>query len=139
MNLLQTRKIDDVHLKIRPFILKTPLITNEAINSLLNAKVYFKLENLQHTGSFKIRGATNKISLLSKDEKQKGVVTYSSGNHAQAVALASFNEGIDSTIVMPKNAPKIKKDKSNPEGEVDWSFKVSNEAIREITKTIFQS
>ena len=75
MNLLSTSDIDKAHLLLQPFIAQTPLITNEAINSLVNAKVYFKLENLQKTGSFKIRGATYKISLLSEEQKQKGIVT----------------------------------------------------------------
>ena len=108
MSLLSTADIDKAHLILEPLITKTPLITNEEINTLVNAKVYFKLENLQLTGSFKIRGAAYKISLLSEDNRQKGIVTYSSGNHAQAVALASFNYGIQATIVMPDNAPKIK-------------------------------
>ena len=108
MSLLSTADIDKAHLILEPLITKTPLITNEEINTLVNAKVYFKLENLQLTGSFKIRGAAYKISLFSEDNRQKGIVTYSSGNHAQAVALASFNYGIQATIVMPENAPKIK-------------------------------
>ena len=108
MSLLNTLDIDKAHLLLQPFVTKTPLVTNEEFNSLVNAKVYFKLENLQQTGSFKIRGATYKISLLSEDQKQKGIVAYSSGNHAQAVALASLKHGIEATIVMPENAPKIK-------------------------------
>ena len=108
MSFLKTSDIDKAHLILNPLITKTPLITNEAINTLVNAKVYFKLENLQKTGSFKIRGATYKISLLSKEQKQKGIVAYSSGNHGQAVAFASLNLGIQATIVMPENAPKIK-------------------------------
>ena len=87
---------------------KTPLITNDYINHLLDAKVYFKLENLQKTGSFKLRGATNKISQLSKKHKLRGLVAYSSGNHAQAVAYASLQENISAKIIMPNNAPKIK-------------------------------
>ena len=108
MSLLSTIDIDKAHLVLQPFITQTPLVTNEAINKLVNAKVYFKLENLQKTGSFKIRGATYKISLLSEEQKQKGIVAYSSGNHGQAVAFASLNLGIKATIVMPYNAPKIK-------------------------------
>ena len=69
MSLLNTLDIDKAHLILQPFITQTPLVTNEAINSLVNAKVYFKLENLQKTGSFKIRGATYKISLLSTKQK----------------------------------------------------------------------
>ena len=108
MSLLSISNIDRAHSILKSLTIKTPLITNEIINKLFNAKVYFKLENLQHTGSFKIRGATYKISLLSEEQKQNGIVAYSSGNHAQAVALASFNYGIKATIIMPENAPKIK-------------------------------
>ena len=108
MRLIRISDIDKAHSIIKPLITATPLITNEEINAHVNANVYFKPENLQLTGSFKIRGATYKISLLSEQQKQKGVVTYSSGNHAQAVALASFNQGIQATIVMPDNAPKVK-------------------------------
>ena len=108
MSLLSTLDIDKAYSILQPFITQTPLVTNEAINTLVNAKVYFKLENLQKTGSFKIRGATYKISLLSEEQKQKGIVAYSSGNHGQAVALASLNLRIKATIVMPDNAPKIK-------------------------------
>jgi len=108
MTLISISDIDKAHSKIEQRITRTPLITNESINSLTNAKVYFKLENLQQTGSFKIRGASHKISLLSEEQKDKGVVAYSSGNHGQAVACASSDHHINATIVMPKNAPKIK-------------------------------
>ena len=80
-------------------IIKTPLITNETINKKTNSKIYFKLENLQKTGSFKIRGAANKIGKLSNNEKSRGIVSYSSGNHAQAVAYVSKHFNIKSTIV----------------------------------------
>ena len=100
--------IEAAYEKIKHNLDKTPLITNDYINKLLDAKVYFKLENLQKTGSFKLRGATNKISQLSKEQKLKGLVAYSSGNHAQAVAFASLQENISAKIIMPNNAPKIK-------------------------------
>lgn len=100
--------IDEAYKKIHDKVIKTPLITNDFINNLLKAKVYFKCENLQNTGSFKFRGATYKILRLNDIEKKNGVVAYSSGNHAQAVALASKKNKIKSKIVMPKNAPKIK-------------------------------
>ena len=108
MDLLRIADIDNAYKNIKSYIIKTPLVTNEAINSLLKARVYFKMENLQHTGSFKIRGATHKISLLTEKQKEKGVIAYSSGNHAQAVASAAKENNLDATIVMPKNAPKIK-------------------------------
>ena len=101
-------KIDQAYERIGAQVLRTPLITSEYINNLLEAKVYFKLENLQLTGSFKLRGATNKIYQLNIEQKQKGVVAYSSGNHAQAVAYASKLIGISAKIIMPENAPKTK-------------------------------
>jgi len=100
--------IETAYENIKHDLDKTPLITNDYINQLLDAKVYFKLENLQKTGSFKLRGATNKISQLSKEQKLRGLVAYSSGNHAQAVAYASLQENISAKIIMPNNAPKIK-------------------------------
>ena len=108
MEVLTDILINQAYNRICSEILKTPLITNESINKTINAKVFFKLENLQHTGSFKLRGATNVISQLTTNEKSKGVVAYSSGNHAQAVAYASGIRKIKSKIIMPKNAPLIK-------------------------------
>ena len=100
--------IEDAHDRIRSSILKTPLIVNEHINNLTNANVFFKLENLQWTGSFKLRGAINKVTQLNSEEKKRGIIAYSSGNHAQAVAYASKINNIAATIIMPKNAPSIK-------------------------------
>ena len=101
-------QIDEAYRRIQSFIVKTPLIYSEYLNNITRAKVFFKLENLQRTGSFKLRGATNKIIQLTIEEKKRGVVAYSSGNHAQAVAYASKLLGINAKIVMPKNAPIIK-------------------------------
>ena len=106
--MLNSKEIEKAYSRIRSLIIKTPLITNETINKKTNSKIYFKLENLQKTGSFKIRGAANKIGKLSNNEKSRGVVSYSSGNHAQAVAYVSKHFNIKSTIVMPENAPLIK-------------------------------
>jgi len=108
MKILSHIEINQAYKRIQSQILKTPLVFNESINKLLNAKVFFKLENLQFTGSFKLRGASNVIAQLTNNEKLNGVVTYSSGNHAQAVAYASSLENIKTKIVMPKNAPSIK-------------------------------
>ena len=108
MDALTPQEIDKAHERIFSLIIKTPLISNETINKKTNANVYFKLENLQWTGSFKLRGASNKISQLSNEEKSRGIVSYSSGNHAQAVAYASNLIGVQATIIMPKNAPSIK-------------------------------
>ncbi|HVM76370.1 MAG TPA: pyridoxal-phosphate dependent enzyme [Candidatus Saccharimonadales bacterium] len=96
------------HERIRPRIHRTPVLTSHSINGLAGADLYFKCENLQKTGSFKIRGATNAILSLSEEEARHGVVTHSSGNHAAAVACAAGWRGIPAWIVMPKNAPQVK-------------------------------
>ena len=102
--------IEEAYENIKHKLIKTPLITNDYINKILNSKVYFKLENLQITGSFKLRGATNKINKLSKKQKLAGVVAYSSGNHAQAVGYASMQENISAKIIdgTTPPAPNIK-------------------------------
>ncbi len=87
----------------------TPVMTSRTLNQWVGAKVYFKCENLQRIGAFKFRGAFNSISKLSKAEKDRGVITYSSGNHAQAVALVGRMLNIQTTIVMPNNAPETKR------------------------------
>ncbi|MDU5107940.1 MULTISPECIES: threonine ammonia-lyase [unclassified Clostridium] len=93
---------------IKDIITKTPLIHSNIFSSINNCSVYMKCENLQVTGAYKIRGALNKIRSLSEDEKSKGVVCSSAGNHAQGVAYAANLLGVKSTIVMPKNTPYLK-------------------------------
>ena len=87
---------------------KTPVFTSRTINTILNATVSFKCENFQRIGAFKFRGAYNALSRLSEDQKKRGVITYSSGNHAQAIALAGKLLNIDRIIVMPEDAPEVK-------------------------------
>lgn len=94
--------------RIKDYTVKTPLIRAYALDEILNCKVYLKPENLQKTGSFKLRGALNKILCLSEEEIEKGIVASSSGNHAQGVAYASKILGIDSKIVMPENVNPVK-------------------------------
>lgn len=84
------------------------MLTSRSLNEMAGAELFFKCENLQKTGSFKIRGATNAIFSLKEEEARRGVVTHSSGNHAAAVACAAEWRGISASIVMPKNAPKVK-------------------------------
>ncbi len=88
---------------------RTPVMTSRTLNAQVGAEVFFKCENFQRVGAFKFRGAFNSISRLSEEEKARGVITYSSGNHAQAVALVSQLLGIKATIVMPNNAPATKR------------------------------
>lgn len=94
--------------RIRPFIHRTPVVTSRTFDQATGRRVFFKCENLQRGGAFKMRGATNKIRSLSGDERGRGVVAFSSGNHAQAVALASRDAGLRAVIVMPSDAPRTK-------------------------------
>ena len=96
------------HERIRARIHRTPVLTSSSLNAMAGAELYFKCENLQKTGSFKIRGATNTIFQLSEAEARNGVVAPSSGNHAAAVACAAAWRGIPAYIVMPRNAPAVK-------------------------------
>jgi threonine dehydratase len=102
------RAIEEAHDRIKEIVNKTPVMTSRTLNKLVNAEVFLKCENLQRMGAFKFRGAFNALSQLSEDERKKGVITHSSGNHAQAVALAARILGIKATIVMPETAPKVK-------------------------------
>ncbi len=95
--------------RIKPYIHLTPIITSQTINKITGAELFFKCENFQKMGAFKMRGATHAILQLSTELRQKGVVTHSSGNFAQALALAAQNLGIKAYIVMPSNAPEVKK------------------------------
>ena len=87
---------------------RTPVVTSRQFNEVAGKEVFFKCENLQRAGAFKIRGATNKIRSLSDDEKSRGIVAFSSGNHAQAVALAGREAGVRVLVAMPEDAPKAK-------------------------------
>jgi threonine dehydratase len=98
------------HDRIRPFVHRTPVLTCSAINALASARVFFKCENFQKVGAFKIRGATNAVQSLSEEAAARGVVTHSSGNHAAALALAAHRRGIPAYIVMPSNAPPNKRE-----------------------------
>jgi threonine dehydratase len=95
--------------RIKPYIHRTPVLTNESLNQKVGAQVFLKCENLQKVGAFKFRGAANAVFSLSDKEAACGVCTHSSGNHAQALALAARMRGIPAFIVMPNNAPAVKK------------------------------
>jgi len=104
---------DDVaraHARISAHAIRTPVLTSSTVDARTGAQVFFKCENFQRMGAFKFRGALNAMSQLSAEEAQRGVISYSSGNHAQAVALAGKLLGIRSTIVMPADAPRVKLD-----------------------------
>ena len=102
---------DDVaaaHERIKSQAHRTPVMTSRQVDERTGANVFFKCENLQRMGAFKFRGAYNALSLLSPDERRRGVLAFSSGNHAQAVALAGRLLNVKTTIVMPEDAPKVK-------------------------------
>jgi threonine dehydratase len=104
--------LDDIRAaakRIKPYIHRTPLLTNQSLNEKVGAKVFLKCENFQKVGAFKFRGACNAVFSLSDEESARGVSTHSSGNHAQALALAARLRGIPAYIVMPNNAPAVKK------------------------------
>lgn len=95
--------------RIKPYIHRTPILTNESLNQQVGAQVFLKCENFQKVGAFKFRGASNAVWSLSEEEARRGVITHSSGNHAQALALAARMRGVPAYIVMPSNAPQVKK------------------------------
>jgi len=126
---------DDVaraHERIKGKAHRTPVLSSATVDALTGAKVSFKPENLQRMGAFKFRGAYNALSQLSAQEKQRGVVAFSSGNHAQAVALAGRLLGIPATIVMPIDAPRVKLEATRGYGAEVVSYDASNEDRQKI-------
>ncbi|HET9744929.1 MAG TPA: pyridoxal-phosphate dependent enzyme [Chitinophagaceae bacterium] len=102
--------IIDAHVRIRLLINKTPVFTSNTINNLSGAKVFFKCENFQKIGAFKIRGGLNAVLSLPETKRKKGIATHSSGNHAQAIAYAAREVRTKAFIVMPNNSPQVKVD-----------------------------
>ena len=101
--------IERAHRLIEKYIHRTPVLSSQSINKIVGGELYFKCENFQKVGAFKFRGACNSVFSLSEEEAKRGVCTHSSGNHAAALALAAQMRGIVAYIVMPENAPEIKK------------------------------
>jgi threonine dehydratase len=114
---MPTRKdIEESHQIILPLIHRTPVLTSSYLNSITGCDLFFKCENLQKVGAFKMRGASNAVLRLAEKDLKNGVATHSSGNHAAALALAAKIQGIPAYIVMPSSAPKIKKEAVNHYG-----------------------
>jgi len=116
--------------RIAPYAHRTPILTSRSINEIVGAELYFKAENLQRVGAFKFRGACNAVFSLTDAQASHGVITHSSGNHAAALALAAKLRGIEALIVMPENAPDIKKAAVAGYG-AKIEFCAANEAARE--------
>ena len=115
------KDIEAAHERIRPHIHRTPVFTNNSLNELSGAELYFKCDNFQKAGSFKIRGATNTVEQLTIEELSRGVATTSSGNHGAALSMAVTRRGGKTKVVMPNNTPKIKVNNVERNGgEVVW-------------------
>ena len=106
--MLNNEMIQAARERIASHIHRTPVVTSRQFNEAAGKEVFFKCENFQRAGAFKIRGATNKILSLTEEEKRRGIVAFSSGNHAQAVALAGREAGVRALIAMPTDAPQAK-------------------------------
>ena len=104
------RELQEVYERIQPYIHRTSVLKSQLLNQISGAELFFKCENFQRMGAFKMRGAMNAILNLHEEQQQKGVVTHSSGNFAQAVSLAAESLGIPAYIVMPSSAPQVKKE-----------------------------
>jgi len=127
--------IDDVRAaaeRINGIVLRTPLLRSEALDAALGAKAFVKAENLQRGGAFKMRGATNAIAALAPDVRARGVIAFSSGNHAIAVSKAAKLFGIKATIVMPSDAPRIKLETTRSLGAKVVTYDRVNESREEI-------
>ena len=126
------KDVERAYERIKDIVNKTSVLTSRTLYQMVMANVFVKCENFQRVGAFKFRGVSNKLLQLSVEDKAKGVVTHSSGNHAQAVALASSILGIKSVIVMPENAPPVKIDATRNYG-AEIVRCVSNVKAREET------
>jgi threonine dehydratase len=115
-SLLRFADIEQAAARIAPFAVVTPLLESKALIERVGGRVLIKAEMLQRTGSFKFRGATNRMAQMRPDELERGVVAYSSGNHGQAVALAARIFGTTAVIVMPSDAPRMKVERTKQLG-----------------------
>lgn len=130
------KDIEQAALRLEGVCIETPLIKSPVLNERLSADVYFKPENLQHIGAFKFRGAYNRLSQLSDSDRTKGVVAFSSGNHAQGIAYAAKLLGMSATIVMPTDAPEIKKQGTQNLGATIRYYDRHSESREEIAAEI---
>jgi threonine dehydratase len=125
--------------RVRPYVHRTPVLTSQTIDERVGARVFFKCETLQRVGAFKARGAFSRLTLLTPEERARGVVAFSSGNHAQAVALAGRELQVRATIVMPKDAPALKVAATRGYGaEVILYDRLGGESREEIARKIME-
>jgi len=138
MRLPRLSDIQSAHSRIKPFIHQTPVLTSQQINKIFDCDLFFKCENFQKVGAFKFRGATNAVMSLTSEEKCKGVVTHSSGNHAAALALAAAMNDTRAYIVMPESAPVVKKNAVAGYGAEITFCKPTLQAREETTRIIME-
>lgn len=131
-------RIKAAHDRIRPFVHRTPVMTSRSLNGMSGSTLYFKCENFQKIGAFKIRGAMNAVLPLSKEVLRNGIATHSSGNHAQAIALAAAEVGSKAYIVMPDNSPRVKVDAVRSYGAEIHFCKPNQEARETLLQEILQ-
>ena len=125
--------------RVRPYVHRTPVLTSQTLDERVGARVFFKCEIFQRVGAFKARGAFSRLTLLTAEERARGVVAFSSGNHAQAVALAARELGARATIVMPKDAPALKVAATRGYGaEVILYDRLGGESREEIARKIVE-
>jgi len=128
--------IREAHERIRPHVHRTPVVTSRTFDEAAGRRVFFKCENFQRAGAFKIRGATSRIRALSAEERVRGVVAFSSGNHAQAVALAARDAEVRAVIVMPLDAPRMKLAATRGYGAEVVTYDRQREDREEVTRRL---
>jgi threonine dehydratase len=138
MTLPAISDIRAAHERIKPFIHHTPVLTSRQLNRIFGCELFLKCENFQKVGAFKFRGATNAVLMLSEEEKERGVITHSSGNHAAALSLAASVNGIKPYIVMPETAPAVKRNAVAGYGAEITFCKPSLLSREETTKTLVE-
>lgn len=132
MTIITIQEIQEAHQRIKPFIHQTPVLTSKSLDAMTGCKMFFKCENFQKIGAFKIRGGMNAALTTPADRRGRGLATHSSGNHAQAIAFASRELGTKAYIVMPSNSPKVKIDAVRGYG-AEIIFCEPNQTAREST------
>ena len=138
--MISINQIHEAHRRIKPYIHNTQTLFSRTLNNMSKATLYFKCENFQRSGSFKIRGAANTVLQLSKKEISRGFVTASSGNHGAALSMISTEVGCSATIVMPKNTPKIKiENVERNGGNIIWCDPNQNSRDQILQKTLTET
>ena len=133
---LSFAEVAAAHERIRAVAKRTPVLTSATIDALTGAHVHFKCENFQRMGAFKFRGAYNALAQLSAEQRKKGVVAFSSGNHAQAIALSGKLLGVPATIVMPTDAPRVKLEATRGYGAEVVLYDAHNEDRQRIAEAL---